>query len=130
MIKAQQERLNLIDRLLAATAADVRTQLIKDHSALIDEQFFILVSRLLQAGLGSGQEALAKQLSEVQTQLLDETEIGRRLKESAGELEAAAKALQDAGPNLTREKLLDLIIAAPNNARLKAYVSLARTGLD
>ena len=130
MIKAQQERLTLIDKLLAATAADVRTQLIKDNGVLIDEQFFILFSRLLQAGLGSGQEALAKQLSEVQTQLLDETEIGRRLKESAGELEAAAKALQDAGPNLTREKLLDLLIAAPNDARLKAYVSLARTGLD
>jgi len=130
MIKAQQERLNLIDRLLAAAAADVRTRLIKDNSALIDEQFFILFSRLLQAGLGSGQEALAKQLSELQNQLLGETEIGRRLKESAGELEAAAKTLQDAGPNLTREKLLDLLIAAPNEARLKAYVSLARTGMD
>lgn len=130
MIKAQQERLSLIDRLLAATAADVRTQLIKDNSALIDEQFFILFSRLLQAGLGSGQEALAKQLTDLQNSLLNETEIGRRLKESAGELEAAAKTLQEAGPNLTREKLLDLLIAAPNEARLKAYVSLARTGMD
>jgi hypothetical protein len=130
MIKAQQERLSLIDKLLAATAADVRTQLIKENSKLIDEQFFILFSRLLQAGLGSGQESLAKQLSELQNQLLSETEIGRRLKESAGELEAAAKALQDAGPSLTREKLLDLLIAAPNDARVKAYVSLARTGLD
>jgi len=130
MIKAQQERLTLIDKLLAATTADVRTHLIKENNALIDEQFFILFSRLLQAGLGSGQEALAKQLSELQNQLLTETEIGRRLKESAGELEAAAKALQDAGPSLTREKLLDLLIAAPNDARLKAYVSLARTGMD
>jgi hypothetical protein len=130
MIKAQQERLNLIDRLLGATTADVRTQLIKDNEALIDEQFFILFSRLLQAGLGGGQEALAKQLADVQDQLLKETEIGRKLKESAGELEAAAKTLQEAGPNLTREKLLDLLIAAPNEARLKAYVSLARTGMD
>ena len=43
---------------------------------------------------------------------------------------SATKALQEAGPSLTREKLLDLIIAAPNEARLKAYVSLARTGMD
>jgi hypothetical protein len=130
MIKAQQERLNLIDKLLAASAPDVRTQLIKDSNALIDEQFFILFSRLLQAGLGSGQEALAKQLGDLQNQLLVETEIGRRLKESAGELEGAAKELQDLGSNLTREKLLDLLIAAPNEARLKAYVSLARNGMD
>jgi hypothetical protein len=130
MIKAQQERLNLIDRLLAATAPDVRSQLIKDNTGLIDEQFFVLFSRLLQAGLSSGQEALAKQLSELQKQLLAETEIGRRLQESAGELEAAAKALQDAGPNLTREKLLELLIQAPNDARLRAYISLARGGMD
>jgi hypothetical protein len=130
MIKAQQERLTLIDRLLAASSPEVRTQIIKDSGALIDEQFFLLFSRLLQAGLGGGQEALAKQLTDVQNQLLAETDIGRRLKESAGELEAAAKALQDAGTNLTREKLLELVIAAPNEARLKAYVSLARSGLD
>lgn len=130
MIKAQQDRLGLIDRLLAATTPDVRSQLIKESTALLDEQFFVLFSRLLQAGLGGGQEALAKQLSEVQNQLLEETDIGRRLKESAGELEGAAKALQDAGPNLTREKLLDLLVASPNDARLKAYVSLARSGMD
>ena len=35
---------------------------------------FILFSRLLQAGLGSGQEALAKQLGDLQNQLLAETE--------------------------------------------------------
>ncbi len=130
MIKAQQERLNLIDKLLAASAPDVRSQLIKDNTALVDEQFFVLFSRLLQAGLGGGQEALAKQLSEVQTQLLAETEVGRRLQESVSELEAASKALQEAGPGLTREKLLDLVMQAPNDGRVKAYVSLARNGMD
>jgi hypothetical protein len=130
MIKAQQERLNLIDRLLAASAPDVRTQLIKENKTLIDEQFFVLFSRLLQAGLGSGQEALAKQMSDLQKQLLTETEVGRRLQESVGELEAASKALQEAGQNLTREKLLDLVVQAPNDARVKAYVSLARNGMD
>jgi hypothetical protein len=130
MIKAQQERLNLIDRLLAASAPDVRSQLIKENTALIDEQFFVLFSRLLQAGMGSGQEALARQMSDLQKQLLTETEVGRRLQESVGELEAASKALQEAGPNLTREKLLELVVQAPNDARVKAYVSLARNGMD
>ncbi len=130
MIKAQQERLSLIDRLLQSTAPDVRTELIKQNARLFDEQFFALFSRLLQAGLGSGQEELAKQMSELQKQLLAETEYGRQLRESVGELEAAAKSLQEAGQGLTREKLLELITQAPSEARLKAYVSLARNGMD
>ncbi len=130
MIKAQQERLNLIDRLLQSTAPDVRAEVIKQNAKLFDEQFFALFSRLLQAGLGSGQEELAKQMTELQKQLLEQTEYGRRLRDSVGELEAAAKTLQEAGQGLTREKLLDLMIHAPSEARLKAYVSLARNGMD
>jgi len=130
MIKAQQERLNLIDRLLQSTTPDVRSELIRQNSKLFDEQFFALFSRLLQAGLGSGQEELARQMSELQKQLLAETEYGRKLQESVGELEAAAKSLQEAGQSLTREKLLDMMITAPSEARLKAYVSLARNGMD
>ena len=130
MIKAQQERLSLIDRLLQATSADVRSELIKQNAKLFDEQFFALFSRLLQAGVQSGQEPLAKQMSDLQKQLLAETDYGRQLQEQVGELEAAAKSLQEAGQGLTREKLLDLLIQAPGEARLKAYVSLARNGMD
>ncbi len=130
MIKAQQERLSLIDRLLQSSAPDVRSEIIKQNARLFDEQFFALFSRLLQAGLGSGQEDLAKQMGELQKQLLAETDYGRKLNESVGELEAAAKALQEVGQGLTREKLLDLMIRAPSEARLKAYVSLARQGMD
>jgi hypothetical protein len=50
-----------------------------------------LFTRLAQAGLGSGQEQLATQMTDVQKQLLAETEYGRHLQESVGELEAAAK---------------------------------------
>ncbi|HEX2697630.1 MAG TPA: CpXC domain-containing protein [Anaerolineales bacterium] len=130
MIKAQQERLNLIDRLLQSSTADVRSELIKQNIKLFDEQFFALFSRLLQASLQSGQEQLAKQMAEVQKQLLADTEYGRQLQASVGELEAAAKSLQEAGQNLTREKLLELIVQAPTEARVKAYVSLARSGMD
>jgi hypothetical protein len=130
MIKAQQERLNLIDRLLQITTADVRSEVIRQNTKLIDEQFFALFSRLIQAGTQSGEEQLAKQMSDLQKQLLTETEYGRQLQEQVGELEAAAKSLQEVGKGLTREKLLDLMIQAPSEARVKAYVSLARNGMD
>lgn len=130
MIKEQQARVTVIERLIQASGSDVRSEIIKQNLAVVDEQFFALFSRLAQSAMASGQELVAKQMIEIQKQLLEETEFGRGLKETYGELEAASKALQEAGQSLTREKLLDLVLEAPNEARIRAYVSLARGGMD
>jgi hypothetical protein len=130
MIKEQQDRMTLIQRLVQASGADVRSEIIKQNEKLVDEQFFALFSRLLPRTASTDGERAARQLAEVQKQLLEETEFGRGLKESVGELEAASKTLQEVGQRLTREKLLDLVIEAPNDARTRAYVSLARAGMD
>jgi hypothetical protein len=130
MIKEQQDRMMLVQRLVQASSPDVRSEIIKQNENLIDEQFFALFSRMLPRTASPEGEKVARQLAEVQKQLLEETEFGRGLKESVGELEAASKTLQEAGQGLTREKLLDLIIEAPNDARIRAYVNLARTGMD
>jgi Mg2+ and Co2+ transporter CorA len=45
-------------------------------------------------------------------------------------MEAAQKSLQEAGKGLTREKLLDIVLESATDTRLKAYVSLARGGMD
>lgn len=130
MLKEQQERVGLIERLMQVTTKDVRSELIKQNVRLIDEQFFALFSRIAQNAIGGGQEQIARALIDIQTQLLDETEYGRQLKESVGELEAAQKVLQEAGKTLTREKLLDFVLESKTDARLRAYVSLARGGMD
>jgi hypothetical protein len=130
MLKAQQDRVMLVERLIQTTAADVRSEIIKQNESMFDEQFFALFSRLAQSAMASGQEPIAKQLVDLQKQLLEETEFGRGLKESVGEMEAAQKSLQEVGQGLTREKLLELIVASPNEARVRAYVSMARGGLD
>ena len=130
MLKEQQERVQVIERLLQASTADVRSEIIKQNLNLFDEQFFALFSRLAQSAAGSGQEPVARAMLELQSQLLEETEFGRGLKESVGELEAATKALQEVGQGLTREKLLDIVLESPSDARLRAYVSLARGGMD
>lgn len=130
MLKEQQDRVALIERLLQASSNDVRSEMIKQNLNLFDEQFFALFSRIAQSAGGSGQEPVARAMVELQKQLLEETDFGRELKESVGELEAATKALQDAGQGLTREKLLELALESPNDARLRGYVSLARGGMD
>jgi hypothetical protein len=130
MIKSQQERVMLIEKLIQMTSADARLELIRQNEKNIDEQFFGLFSRIAQNAMQSGQEPIARALIELQKQLLDETAFGRQLRESVAEVEAATKVLQDAGQSLTREKLLDFVIDAKSEARIRAYVSLARGGMD
>jgi hypothetical protein len=130
MLKEQQERVAIVERLLQASTPDVRSEIIKQNINLFDEQFFALFSRLAQSAAQSGQEPVARAMVDLQKQLLEETEFGRGLKESVGELEAASKELQALGQGLTREKLLEVVIASPNDARLRAYVSLVRSGMD
>ncbi len=130
MLRAQQERIELLERLLSASGPDVRTEIIKQNAAKIDEAFFALFSRLMQSAMASGQEQVARQMAGLQEQLLKETDYGRKLQASVGEIEAAARSLQEAGQGLTREKLLDIMLAAPNDNRLRALVSMARPGMD
>ncbi len=130
MLKEQQDRVSVVERLLQASSSDVRSEIIKQNLNLFDEQFFALFSRLAQSAAASGQEPVARAMVELQKQLLEETDFGRGLKESVGELETASKSLQEAGQSLTREKLLEFVLASPNDARLRAYVSLARGGMD
>ena len=130
MLKEQQERVQVIERLLQASSKDVRSELIKQNINLFDEQFFALFSRLAQSAAGSGQEPVARAMVDLQNQLLEETEFGRNLKESVGELEAATKELQEVGQGLTREKLLDIVLQSPSDARIRAYATIARGGMD
>jgi len=130
MLKEQQDRVQFIERLMQVTSKDVRSELLKQNTKIIDEQFFALFSRIAQSAISSGQEQIARALIDIQTQLLEETEYGRQLKESVGELEAAQKELQEAGQSLTREKLLDFVLASKSDSRIRAYVSLARGGMD
>lgn len=130
MLKEQQDRVQLVERLIQASSKDVRSEIIKQNEKLFDEQFFALFSRLAQSMAGSGQQQVAQAMVELQNQLLEETGFGRQLKETVGEMEAATKSLQEAGQGLTREKLLEIVLQSPSDARLKAYVSLVRGGMD
>jgi hypothetical protein len=130
MLKEQQDRVQVIERLLQASSNDVRSELIKQNINLFDEQFFALFSRLAQSAASSGQEPVARAMVDLQNQLLEETEFGRNLKESVGELEAATKVLQEVGQGLTREKLLDIVLESPSDARVRAYATIARGGMD
>lgn len=85
---------------------------------------------MIQVSASQGDETSARQLSELQSKLLSITTYGKEIQARAKEVEEAIKTLNDAGEGLTREKLLEFVIEAPNEDRVDAFVSLARPGMD
>lgn len=130
MIQAQQDRVNLLQRLSSAKDEEVLGSIIEQEDQLIDSDLFSILGRLLESASVSGDRESAEKLQAIQTTLLERSTFGQQIKRQAEEVEAAVKSLQEAGRDLTREKLLDLVIQAPNETRLSALVSLTRPGLD
>jgi hypothetical protein len=131
MMDASQQRLNLLQRLLSASSTDVRLEIARQESKLMDEQFFDMLNRLIEASLAQGDQNSAGALAAVQQELLPLTDVGKRMQAQQAEMQAAVESLQKASQEgLTREKLLDLMIEAPNETRLATLVSMARAGLD
>lgn len=129
VLQAQQQRLSLLQRLLTASD-ESRAEIIKAEEALIDADFFNVISKLAQAAVANGDQASANKIAELQKELLASTAFGQQLQQQANEVEAAIASLRAAGNDLTREKLLDLMIEAPGENRLSVLVSLTRPGLD
>ena len=131
MLDEQQKKINLLQRLLSTPVADDRAMIIKQEEALIDETFFSMISSIIQSSLAQGDEQSARTIAMLQQELVTQTETGKKLLANAQEAQEAQRQLQEASKaGLTREKLLDLMIASPTDTRLATYVSLTRGGLD
>lgn len=129
MMQAQQQRLNLVQRLMNASD-DVIEEIVKQEDQNMDADFFSILSRLVEAAAMQGDRESAERLNDIQKKLLPMTTTGKQLEEQSKEVEAAIRSLQDAGEDLTREKLLDLVSNAPNDTHLSVLVSFARPGMD
>jgi hypothetical protein len=130
MIQAQQQRLNLLQRLLSVTGSESRAELAQQDDALVDASFFAILRRLIDAALLGGDQASAEELEKLQNDILPATTYGRELQAQAKEVEAAINDLQALGKDLTREKLLDLVVRAPSENYLRALVSVVRPAFD
>jgi hypothetical protein len=130
MVEAQQKRMNLLQRLLTTTP-EALPEVIKQEEALIDRAFFSLLGRIAQMAMGQGDQNTARKLAEVQNVLLEQTEEGRRLKAESDQAQGAMHDLQEASKTgLTREKLLDMMIAAPSEIYVTTMTGMVRSGLD
>lgn len=131
MLKAQQEKLNLLQRLAAAPETELN-RLIVENDEKIDEELFILLSRLAQASAASGDQEAVMALAALQKALLEQSTVGKAAAHEAAETKAAMEELQELGKaGITRENLLDLLVKnAENEIRVTTIASMARGGLD
>lgn len=131
MLKAQQDRLNLLQRL-ASTSPESRPEVIKQEESLVDEDMLMILQRLIQSAAASGEEESVQVLAGLQQQILENTEFGKVILKQAQEQQDAMKALEEASKKgLTRQSLLDLIVnAADSETKLVMLVSMAHSGLD
>jgi hypothetical protein len=129
MIQAQEERMNLVQRLMTASE-ESRIEIIKQEDELIDGDLFTMLTTLMQAAVSGQDENAARHLNEVQRLLIEHSTQGKALKADSDEIQAAMNSLQDLGENITRKDLVDLVVEAPTETRLRALVQFVRPGMD
>ncbi len=129
MLEAQEKRAVLLQRLLEASE-ESRETLIREGDALIDKEFFYLFSRIYEAALMSNDQSSVSRLNKLQEQLLVFSTYGHNLKKESDAFEEAANIIQGYGEKFSRENLLDEVIKSSDDARLRAFVKLARSGMD
>lgn len=129
MIQAQQEHMMLLEKFLTAEGEQLKAE-IRENQDKVDRDFFALFAEIAQQVVASRDEASIEKIKQIQDALMEETEIGRSIKAEAEEIKAATQSLEALGNNLTRASLLELILAAPNIARVKAFAGLVRPAMD
>ena len=129
MIQRQQKQLTLLQQMMEASD-DVLTELIHQEDEAIDSTFFSLLGRLGEIAAASQDQESSQRLGKVQESLLVHSTYGQRVNAQSMEFQEAVKSLQALGEGLTREKLLELLLEAPNDTRLNVLVSLTRPGID
>lgn len=129
MIQAQQEHMRLLELLLSAEGEQL-INAVKENQEKFDREFFGLFAEIAQQVMASRDESSIAKIKQVQDVLMEETDIGRSIKAEAEEIKAATQSLEALGNNLTRDSLLELIIAAPNQERVKAFAGLVRPAMD
>ena len=130
MIQDQEKKIAFIRELMTAPESD-RLTILDKQKAIVDENFFSLFSRLINSATSSQDQNGMKQLAAIEKLLLENTEIGKEIKKQAEEAEEAVKSLQEVSKTgFTREKLLDLLIAAPSDIRVATIVRMTRSGMD
>jgi len=124
MLNAQRTRLELVDEFLAAHDDEERLQaLAAEHGEELDYEFFHTLTVNMEAAQADGQTVLAERLLKLRSTLLELSDLGRTRRAQREIYEALDKGM-------SREELLERLIAAEDEPELRGMVAVARPLLD
>ncbi|MBN1484402.1 MAG: hypothetical protein JXA37_06740 [Chloroflexia bacterium] len=124
MMEAQQERMDLMQRLLQAMEDEqALAALVEEEDERLDFEFFATLGAYIEANRQDGLENTARRLEGLREKLLELSSYGRKF---------AAQMLAGTPdhPPLTREELLEELQAAESEEALGELVTWYRAGVD
>jgi len=123
MLNAQRARVELIDEFLAARDEERLKALAAKHRDELDYEFFHILTANLEAAQTDGQRVLAEQLLKLRSTLLGLSDLGRGSRAQRETYEALEKGM-------SREELLERLIATEDEPELRGMVAVARPLMD
>jgi hypothetical protein len=125
-IEAQREKMRLFEDLLRQQEEHVGP-FVKEHDDEFDATFFQLATLTIQA---TNDQRASEMLAHRLNQALEFSTFGMKIQAQEDELKAAMDSLREEGEELSRERIIQLLIEAPNDDRVVALVNLTRPALD
>jgi hypothetical protein len=123
MLERQQDKARLINELLQAKDEKSLRNLVKEHDAELDYEFFQILTASAQAAQADGQSDTAQALLGLRSLLADLSSQGQS---AVAEVDAALGL----GETITREELLSRLEAAESDEEFDALVAMGRPLLD
>jgi hypothetical protein len=123
MIEAQRAKVELLGKMAEAESEEALQALIAENEESIDDEFFHLLSVNLQIAQAGGRGPDPEKLVALQGKLLETTSAGQAIK-------ARSEAVETLREDPSTEKLLDLLVQAPDEETREVLVVFGRPLLD
>ena len=123
MIEEQRAKVALLRRMIEATSDEVLEAMIKENDAAVDAEFLRLLTVNLEMAESNDDAANTQRLLKVRDRLLELSSAGR----SALARSEVLRALRE---EPTREKLVDLLIDAPDEEMRRMLISFSQPLVD
>jgi hypothetical protein len=133
-LDAQRTRVKLIEQFLQASDEEL-PELIKEHDAAIDAEFFQTMTLIAQQFVQEGRRGVAQRVLETQAALAELSSFGKQLIEHSrvqeDTIQQVAEEVNALGQGAGRDDFLKLAIRyAEDEERLQALVGLVRPVFD
>ncbi len=134
MMEQQRARVRLVETLLQASP-DSLPELVKQHDAEIDSQFFQALVMMAQRTMQENRPDVAEALLMLQNEVMQHSTLGQQMLERSQiqqqVVQDVAREIEALGEEAQLTDLVDLVIQyAGDDDRLQALVGLVRPALD